>query len=56
MVQEIEGEEHDAVRRLVDGRPEGFKVGQAVFILDDDLPIDRGALHESLLAASTTWR
>jgi hypothetical protein len=43
-VQEIEGKEHDAVRRFVDGRPEGFKVGDALLILDDDLAIDQASL------------
>jgi hypothetical protein len=31
-VQQIEGKEQEAVRRFVDGRPEGFKVGDAVLV------------------------
>lgn len=30
--------------RLVDGRPEGFKVGDALLILDHDLASDQGSL------------
>jgi hypothetical protein len=37
-----EGKEYDAVRRFVDGRSEGFKVGDALLILDHDLAIDQG--------------
>ena len=41
-VQEIEGKEHDPVRRLVDSRAQGIEVGDAVLVLDDDLAIDHG--------------
>jgi hypothetical protein len=32
------------VRRFVDGRSEGFKVGDALLILDHDLAINQGSL------------
>jgi hypothetical protein len=38
-VQEIEGKEHEAERRIVDGRTECIKVGDAVLIIDDDLAV-----------------
>src|SRR5262245_59128734 len=41
-VQEIEGKEHDAVRRLVDGPPQGVEVGDAVLVLDNGLTINQG--------------
>ena len=50
-MQEIEGKEHEAVRRFVDGRPEGFKVGDALLILDHDLAIDQGSLPAQLAAS-----
>jgi hypothetical protein len=50
-VQEIEGEEHDAVPRLVDGRAEGVEVGDAVLVLDHDLAIDQGSLTAQLAAS-----
>jgi len=43
-VQEIEGKEHDAVRRLVDGRAQGIEIGDAALILDDDLAVNDGCL------------
>jgi hypothetical protein len=41
-VQEIEGKEHEPVRRRVDRRAEGIKVSEAVLVLDDHLAIDQG--------------
>ena len=49
-MQEIEGKEHEAVRRFVDGRPEGFKVGDALLILDHDLTIDHAEQGNDQLA------
>src|SRR5262245_18846407 len=40
-VQEIEGKEHESVRRRVHGRAESIEVGEAVFVLDDHLAIDQ---------------
>jgi hypothetical protein len=34
----------EPMRRFVDGRPEGFKVGDALLILDHDFAIDQGSL------------
>jgi hypothetical protein len=41
-VQEIEGKEHEPVRRLVDGRSKGIEVGDAALVLDDHLAIEQG--------------
>ena len=41
-VQEVEGKEHDPLRRRVDGRSKGMKIGDAVLVLDDHLAIDQG--------------
>ena len=41
-VQEIEGKEHEPVRRRVDRRSKGIEVGEAVLVLDDHLAIDQG--------------
>ena len=49
-VQEIEGKEHEPVRRRVDGRAEGIEVGDAVLVLDDHLAIDQGGLAGQLAA------
>jgi hypothetical protein len=43
-VQEIEGKEHEPVRRRVDSRSKGVEVGKAVLVLDDHLAIDQGGL------------
>ena len=43
-MQEIEGKEHEPVRRRVDGRSEGIEVGDAVLVLDHHLAIDQGGL------------
>ena len=43
-VQEIEGKEHQPVRRRVDRRAEGIEVGEAVLVLNDHLAIDDGTL------------
>jgi hypothetical protein len=37
LVQEVEGNEHDPVRRCVDGRTESVKIGDTVLVLDDHL-------------------
>jgi hypothetical protein len=50
-MQEIKGKEHDAVRRFVDSRSQGFEVGDAVFILDDDLAINEGRMAGQLGAS-----
>jgi hypothetical protein len=55
-VQQIEGKEHDPVRRLVYGRAQCVEVGDAVLVLDDDFAIDDAALQGCLPAASTTRR
>ena len=44
-VQEIEGKEHEPVRRRVDGRSKGMEIGDAVLVLDDHLAIDQGRLR-----------
>ena len=36
-VQEIEGKEHEPVRRRVDRRSKGIEVGKAVLVLDNHL-------------------
>ena len=41
-VQEIEGKEHEPMRRRVDRRSKGIEVGKAVLVLDDHLAIDHG--------------
>ena len=43
-MQEIEGKEHEPVRRRVDRRAKGIEVGDAVLVLDDHLAIDQGRL------------
>jgi hypothetical protein len=57
-VQEIEGEEHDPVRRLVNGRAQGIEVGDAILVLDDDLAIKNGGLAGELAGSfdnSAIW-
>ena len=49
-MQEIEGKEHDPVRRRVDGRAESIEVGDAVLVLDDHLAIEHGGLTGQLAA------
>ncbi len=41
-VQEIEGKEHEPVRRRVDSRSKCIEIGDAVLVLDDHLAIDQG--------------
>jgi hypothetical protein len=41
-VQEIEGKEHEPMRRLVDSRAERVEVRNAVLVLDNGLTIDQG--------------
>src|SRR4051794_25011036 len=43
-VQQIEGKEHNPVRRLVDGRAQGIEVGDPVLVLDDDLAVNEGGV------------
>jgi hypothetical protein len=43
-VQEIEGKEHESVRRRIDGRAERIEVGDAVLALDDDLTVNQRRL------------
>ena len=50
-VQEIEGKEHEPVRRRVDGRSKGIEIGDAVLILDDHLAIDQGRFAGQLAAS-----
>jgi hypothetical protein len=39
---------------FMDRRTQGIEIGDAIFILDDELAIDQGRLAGSLAAASTT--
>jgi hypothetical protein len=41
-VQEIEGKEHDPVRRRVDSRSKAMEISDAALVLDDHLAIDQG--------------
>jgi hypothetical protein len=50
-VQEIEGKKHDPLRRRVDGRTEGVKIGDAVLVLDDHLAIDQDRFAGQLAAS-----
>ena len=47
-MQEIEGKEHEAVRRCVDRRAERIEVGDAVLVLDDHLPVNQRRLAGQL--------
>jgi hypothetical protein len=47
-VQEIEGKEHESVRRRVDGRAKRIEVGDAVLVLDDDLTVNQRRLAGQL--------
>src|SRR5262249_19803053 len=40
-VQEIEGKEHDPVRRRVNGRAERMEIGDPALVLDDHLAINQ---------------
>jgi hypothetical protein len=50
-VKEIEGKEHESVRRRVDGGAERIEVGDAVLVLEDDLTVDQGSLTAQLAAS-----
>jgi hypothetical protein len=46
--QEIEGKEHDPMRRLEDHRTQGIEIGYTIFVLDDKLAVDQGRLAGQL--------
>ena len=50
-VQEIEGKEHDPVRRRVDSRSKGMEISDAALVLDDHLAIDQGRFAGQLAAS-----
>jgi hypothetical protein len=47
-VQEIEGKEHDAMRRLMYGPAQRIEIREAILILDDNLAIDQSRLAGEL--------
>ena len=49
-VEEVEGKEHEPVRRRVDGRSQGIEIGDAVLVLDHHLAIDHRGLAGQLAA------
>jgi hypothetical protein len=50
-VQEIEGKEHEPVRRRVDRGTESIEVSEAEFVLDNHLAIDQGGFADQLAAS-----
>jgi hypothetical protein len=50
-MQEIEGEQQEPVRRRVDSRSKGMKIGDAVLVLDHHLAIDQGRFAGQLAAS-----
>ena len=56
VLPQIEGKEHDPVRRCANGRARGLEVGEAVLVLAMISPSIRAALQVRRAQASTTRR